>query len=106
MVWHARTNSKEIVPGTRLCIYLNGQISGQPEPEFDGEHPIEVEVGHSWIEAKITHGKSSSAVLILPNGEQYHITPRRNDELDSGITTGFMWSRDWIVRGQVPHVRD
>ena len=102
MGWHARTAYKSVDVGTILCVYLNGQIAGQPEPQLIDRQHIDIETSQGWVEALVDSTGLESAILTMPDGVRFQITPRRHDERDSGISLGGrMYSRDWIVRSQV-----
>lgn len=105
MGWRALTNFSSVNIGTVLCVYLNGQITGQPEPQLTGTHPIDIETSTGWVEALVESTGPASAVLMINDGARYQMTLRRHDERESGITMGgSMYGRDWIVRSQViPH---
>lgn len=105
MGWRALTNFSSVNVGTVLYVYRNGQITGQPEPQLTGTHPIDIETSTGWVEALVQSTGSESAVLMINDGAHYQMTLRRHDERESGTTMGGnMYGRDWIVRSQiVPH---
>lgn len=103
MTWEARTNFSEIKPGTRLCIYERMQIGGQPPASLLGDVPLAIEdCNQRWIEAKIEGATTSNAILVMPDGVRFQISPRREGEFDSGVNLINMYSQDWIVRSQMP----
>jgi len=102
MRWEARSNQRELGVGARLCIYGTPQIAGQPAPTLIGDQEVHIDVaGRSWIAAEIRGAKADAAILVLPNGEQYQMSPRRQEELGSSFHMRSMHSQDWIVRSQV-----
>ena len=105
MGWHARTAYKSIGVGTVFCIFMNGQVWGQPEPQFADEQPIDIEASQIWTKASVAATGPESAILIMPDGVQFQMTWARDGERRSGISVGQrMYSRDWIVRSQVTPV--
>lgn len=101
MPWEARTAFIEIKPGTRLCMYESPQIGGQPAPVLRGSQPIKIEVNDRWIDAQVIDATRERAILQLPEGQRFEITPRKHGEFDSGITLRGMHFQDWIVRSEL-----
>lgn len=105
MGWKAHTAYKSIGVGTVFCVYLSGQIRGQPEPQFAERQPIDIETAQGWTEAEVVSTGPESAILIVPDGVQFQITVGRDGERSSGISMGgLMYSKDWIVRSQLTPV--
>ncbi len=102
MGWEARTNFVEVKVGTCLCIYESPQIQGEPEPLLIGNQPLKIEAARgNWIFAQVQNAEPTSAILVMPDGLRFEITPRRADEFDCGVDMQRMYSRDWIVRSQI-----
>ena len=53
------------------------------------------------MDCTIEGASATAAILVMPGGERFQISRRRDDERDSGIElSGHMQWQDWIVRGR------
>lgn len=103
MRWEAITAFRTIAAGVRLCVYQTPQSRTGPAPTLRGSQQLPIQLGDgTWLPALVTDAGEASAILVMPDGERYQITPRRSDERPSGITMGgHMESQDWVIRGRI-----
>lgn len=104
MAWDATTMFAEIKPGTRMFIYERSQIVGRPHrsPVGTFEMLIELAAGPK-VATTVEVTSPATAILTMPNGVRYQMTPRQDGEFDSGVSFrgGNMTGEDWIVRSQI-----
>lgn len=102
MNWEAICPSLTIDVGARLCIFWTSRMDGQVVPDFAGDRSLQVQLGdNTWRPARVEHASPASAILILPDGRRFQITPRRDDEPESRIDPRPFTGSDWIVRSHV-----
>lgn len=103
--WEGRSASQQLKVGTPILLMAKAQIRGQPRDVLNGPQDIWIELDTKWVEARLTEADPSRAILQMPEGERWVLTPRQGDEWGSNITTPGMYSEDWIVREQLPVVK-
>ncbi|MFC2248755.1 hypothetical protein ACETRX_03940 [Labrys portucalensis] len=100
MDWTAQTNFRVIEPGTVLALMVTMQISGEPEPQLSEGDTITFQLALAPGGRGTVLSANQSGCDFTLNGVTWRITPRRADELGSGIATGLQF-RDWIVRQRI-----
>jgi hypothetical protein len=100
MGWEARTNSVEVGLGTRLNVLLSPQVEGEPPATLTaGVNLSIINVHEKWISATVLSAARTEAVVAMPDGKKWKITPVQYGEIDSGIKTD-MTSQDWAIRSE------
>jgi hypothetical protein len=67
-----------------------------------GDTPLDIETGEGkWIKGAIENARSDTAILVMPDGVRFQISPRRSDELGPGVTWPGLHTQDWVIRSQI-----
>ena len=102
MGWEAKTAFSSVRVGARLCIFESPQNPRNPPPQLLGDHPIIIEIfDRDFLQAHIEKATKQSAILVLPDGQRFQISPLKPGEFDSSITLPTMHYEDWVVRAEL-----
>lgn len=98
MRWNAETNFAKIDKGTSFLIFQNGYVEGTPPAKLAAGTEILVRNNYGALSAKIVAADDREAILEMPDGSRWRMTPRQPDEIPVGITWQGGPTQEWVIR--------
>ena len=99
MRWEAHTNFTQVGIGTCFTILATPQVSGQAPDVLTAGVDLWI-MSHlgGATKSKVLTANVRQAVIEMPGGQQWTMTPATSEDVFSNQMRIDMYSQDWVVR--------